>query len=583
MESLQSIAASSADAVLSGQPTGQASPTSPAESDLWIFREGQREVAGAALLGELSSRIASFNTAAALTDALIQAGELESALADVHHSTSRSAAELTDALGFALLTGTSDRQALGRLASAVTTPQRIRTSPPEGFSYYALHPLDFARLVSRIRAEPKACAVIGIRTIGTTLSAMVAAALKEEKRPVSRVTVRPTGHPYARTIEFSAEESAWIRDQLSRTAQFVIVDEGPGRSGSTFLAVAEALVRSRVPRELITILGSRDVDPSSLVAEQAASRWNQFRFVATTTSVNQRFENCRYLGGGEWRRWLFPESPAWRREEWPESWTQMERLKFLSEDGRILFKFEGMGPLGAAARERADALAVSGFCQPASEAGDGFVAYAVLAGATLRPNHLNLPLLEQLARYCAFRAANFEARTDRPDELRQMLEYNVRQEFGVDLLLPEGALTTHNPVLVDGRMQPHEWILAHRIFKTDSVDHGDNHFFPGPCDIAWDLAGAAIEWQMTPDTIQIFLSLFQQFSGIEASKRLPIYMLAYSIFRLGFCKMAISTAIDDDRERLRRAFLRYRRLAEELIRSSPLSSRNASAPPAPGT
>jgi hypothetical protein len=122
-------------------------------------------------------------------------------------------------------------------------------------------------------------------------------------------------------------------------------------------------------------------------------------------------------------------------------------------------------------------------------------------------------------------------------------------------------------------MQPHEWISADRIFKTDSVDHGDNHFFPGPCDIAWDLAGAAIEWQMPPDTIQIFLNLFQKFSGIEASERLPLYMLAYSVFRLGFCKMAISTALDDDRDRLRRAFLGYRRLATELIRSHPQYSR----------
>lgn len=574
MEIFESIAGGSADDVLSLEPKAPCPQASPAESDLWIFREGQREIAGPALLAELSGRIASSRTGAALTDALIQAGELESALADAGYRKSHAAEELTDALAFAVSTGTSDTRALRQLATAVTTPERIRTSPPEGFSYYALHPLDFARLVSRIREEPKACAVIGIRTIGTTLSAMVAAELRARKRPVSRVTVRPTGHPYSRTIAFSDEESCWIREQLSRAAQFLVVDEGPGRSGSTFLAIAEALTGSGVPRELITILGSRDVDPTSLLAEQAPARWNRFRFFAASASVNQRFEHCRYLGGGEWRKWLLPESPAWPRDEWPETWTQMERLKFLSEDGHTLFKFEGIGPLGAAARERAFALAAAGFCRPASEAGDGFVAYSVLKGATFRPGNLDLSLLEQMARYCAFRAVNFGSFSDRPEELRQMLEYNVHQEFGVDLFLPEGALRTQNPVLVDGRMQPHEWISADRIFKTDSVDHGDNHFFPGPCDIAWDLAGAAIEWQMTPDTIQIFLDLFQKFSGIEASERLPIYMLAYSVFRLGFCKMAISTALDDDRDRLHRAFLRYRRLATELIRSHTQASRN---------
>src|SRR5215469_3144745 len=493
METLQSIASSSsADDVLSRGPTAQCSQASPADSDLWIFREGHREIAGPAVLGELLGRIAASSSVARLTDALIQAGELEAALADAGYGKSNAAAELTDALALALCTGISDTRALERLATRVTTPERICTSPPEGFSYYALHPLDFSRLVARVREEPKACAVIGIRTIGTTLSAMVAAALRVQRRPVSRVTVRPTGHPYSRTIDFSPEESAWIREQLFRTAQFLVVDEGPGRSGSTFLAVAEALIRTGVPRELITILGSRDVDPSSLLADEANSRWNRFRFIATIASVNQRFEYCRYLGGGEWRKWLLPETPAWPPDEWPESWTQMERLKFLSEDGHTLFKFEGMGPLGAAARERAHALAVAGFCQPATEAGDGFVAYSVLRGTPFRPNNLDLSLLEQMARYCAFRAANFGTRTDRPDELQQMLEYNVHQEFGVDLILPQGTLRAQNSVLVDGRMQPHEWISADRIFKTDSVDHGDNHFFPGPCDIAWDLAGAAI-------------------------------------------------------------------------------------------
>jgi hypothetical protein len=582
MENFESMAGSSADGVLSPEATAQGARRSAAESDPWVFREGQREIAGPALLSELSHRIASFHTVAGLTDALIQAGELESALADAGCSKSNAAAELTDALAFALSTGTSDQRALGRLAAAVTTPERIRTSPPEGFTYYGLHPLAFTRLVSRIREEPRACAVIGIRTIGTTLSAMVAAALKVQSRPVSRVTVRPTGHPYSRTIAFSPEESAWIREQLSRAVQFLVVDEGPGRSGSTFLAVAEALIGSGVPRELITILGSREVDPRSLLAEQAASRWNRFRFIATTASVDQRFENCQYIGGGEWRKWLLPETPAWPRQEWPESWTQMERVKFLSEDGHTLFKFEGMGPLGATARERSFALAVAGFSPPATEAGDGFLAYSVLKGATFRPSNLNPSLLERMARYCAFRAANFTARTDRPDELGQMLEYNVRQEFGVDLILSQGALRTQNPVLVDGQMQPHEWISAERIFKTDSVDHGDNHFFPGPCDIAWDLAGAVIEWQMTPDTIQIFLSLFRKFSGIDASVRLPIYLLAYSVFRLGFCKMAISMALDDEVERLRRAFLRYRQLAIELIHSHP-HSRNPSAAESPGT
>ena len=56
--------------------------------------------------------------------------------------------------------------------------------------------------------------------------------------------------------------------------------------------------------------------------------------------------------------------------EWPESWTQMERLKFLSPDRRQFFKFEGMGPIGSEVRERAFALAAAGFSPAVADAGD---------------------------------------------------------------------------------------------------------------------------------------------------------------------------------------------------------------------
>jgi hypothetical protein len=172
-----------------------------------------------------------------------------------------------------------------------------------------------------------------------------------------------------------------------------------------------------------------------------------------------------------------------------------------------------------------------------------------------------------MARYCAFRATNFCAPSDRPDELRHMLEYNVHQEFGVDLHLPPGTLQAKTPVLADGRMQPHEWLLGDVLLKTDSVDHGDNHFFPGPCDIAWDLAGAATEWQMPAEAIRHFLERFRQFSGIDVSQQLPLYLLAYAVFRLGFCKMAVSTSTGDDLDRMHRAYLWYRALAQQRLKS----------------
>jgi hypothetical protein len=149
-----------------------------------------------------------------------------------------------------------------------------------------------------------------------------------------------------------------------------------------------------------------------------------------------------------------------------------------------------------------------------------------------------------------------------------MFEFNVHQEFGRELTLDEGELISTSPVLADGRMQPYEWLMAADggFVKTDAISHGDNHFFPGPCDIAWDLAGAAVEWGLDPGALNFLLARFRDYSGKDASKQLPSYMLAYSVFRLGFCKMAISTVLGTEEEaRLRSAYLHYRASASRLL------------------
>ena len=77
--------------------------------------------------------------------------------------------------------------------------------------------------------------VVGIRSIGTTLSAVAAAAARARGIAAERITVRPQGHPYNRTAEFTAEQMAAVSRAVSSGASFVVVDEGPGLSGSSFL------------------------------------------------------------------------------------------------------------------------------------------------------------------------------------------------------------------------------------------------------------------------------------------------------------------------------------------------------------
>jgi hypothetical protein len=549
-------------------PAATVPPSTPApslaETDLWIFRDGRKTVSGPAMLRDLQRRVSSPSTA---LDELIQAGELEAALLDAQYQDAHAASALTDALAYMVCTGVVEMgTSLQQLAAGIKVPESISVSPPEGFTYYALHPSDFAKAVSRIPVEPQACAVVGIRSIGTTLSAMTVAALRASGRRASRITVRPTGHPYSRTAEFSADETGWIHERMSEGSQFLIVDEGPGRSGSTFLSVAEALARAGVPREAITIIGSRQFDPASLCAENSSDRWRSFRFISTIPSVSTRFENCLYLGGGEWRKYFCDSE-----EHWPESWMQMERLKFLSSDRKVLFKFEGMGPIGADIRARAFALADAGFSPAGTDAGDGFVGYETVDGRPLRKKDLSGSLLEGIAQYCAFRVSEFRCErsaSSAPNDLREMLEFNVHQEFGRELTLGPDDLACTDPVLVDGRMQPYEWIgsRAGEFIKTDAISHGDNHFFPGPCDIAWDLAGAAVEWQLGSDELEFLLDKFIRASGMQISRKIAPYLLAYCTFRLGFCKMAMSTVHGSSEEpRLEQAYAYYRQRAEQTL------------------
>jgi hypothetical protein len=532
-----------------------------AKSDLWIFREGRRNVSGRAMVRGLTRRLTSENS---LLDSLIEAGELEAALADLNTPGERAAAALTDALARGLYAGDRVGHAkIEQLAGTIDVPETISISPPEGFTYYALHPSDYARVVDRIALRSGIFAVIGVRSIGTTLSAVTTAALNAKGHRANRVTVRPTGHPYARTVQFSVEQERWIVEQLSQSAEFLVVDEGPGRSGSTFLSVAEALMRTGVPQERITAIGSREFDPESLCAEDAARRWQCVHFVSTAPSVSSRFQNFPYLGGGDWRMYSYNHE-----EDWPESWTQMERLKFLSPDRRQFFKFEGMGPLGSEVRERAFSLAEHGFSPAVADAGDGFLCYQTIKGRNLRKQYVSPSVLERIASYCSFRVSNFSCASPSNSELGNMLEFNVQQEFGRKLRLDPAQLGSSTPVLVDGRMQPFEWIASSQgeLLKTDAISHGDNHFFPGPCDIAWDLAGAVVEWDLSSEATEFLLRRFKQLSGVDVAQRLDTYVLAYSVFRLGFCKMAASTVLGSAEEsRLEVAYRWYRSKAGKML------------------
>lgn len=530
--------------------------------NFWVFRDGRRTVAGAELLARLAGQLRQPASGRAVAAALISAGELEGVLADTASPDAALAGSITDLLAARLVNHAGDHPSdnLLNLLPRLRVPESARLSPPEGFAYYALHPLDYAAVVARLPASTFA-AVIGIRTIGTTLSAVVAAALAAQHTWAERITVRPAGDPYDRVTSFSEVQKRWIAIQRARRAEFVVVDEGPGLSGSSFLSVGEALVSAGVPRTSITFLCSRQPDPRALVARDAAMRWAGFRMLCAGEKTCLPADTVD-VSAGQWRRLWFRDPAAQ-----PASWTHMERMKLLSTDGRSLYKFQGLGRYGAAVRERDRLLGDAGFGVAPEEDYAGFARYPVVSFEPLSARDLSREMIRRLADYCAFRATAFPGDGGR-EPLEEMVRHNVRTLFGREIDLPQDALGTANPVLVDGRMLPHEWVQSGQsVKKTDASTHGNDHFFPGPTDIAWDLAGAIVEWRLDDAAETALLEQYQRASGDDARRRLPAFLLAYSVFRAAYCRMAAHAMRgSDEHERLIAAAEKYEFAARTRLR-----------------
>jgi hypothetical protein len=528
-----------------------------------VFRQGRRVRSGPALLQALLALLQQAEAAGTaappelLLQALLRCGELECGLADLDWPYAPVLAAATDAVAEALL-GRSRHPRLGEILARLRRlplSGDITISTPEGFAYYALHPLHYAEVAGALPLSSASAAVVGIRSIGTTLSAVLAAALRRRGLAAERITVRPGGHPFDRQTEFSEEQRRWLAAQRVRRAEFLVVDEGPGLSGSSLLSVGDALLQAGVARNSIALVCAAAPDPGRLRARDGARRWSEFRSYAARSRAGAPADAAVDLGGGLWRRHLFDIAC-----NWPGSWVNMERAKFLSRDGRRLFKFEGLGHYGSQAEERARALAEAGFGPGCENAGDGYVAYERQNAAAATRMELCPALLQRLAQYCAFRSSAFREPAAAGQELGAMAAWNLHEEFGVPYEPHSFELEVKSPVIADGRMQPHEWLLTERgMLKSDGASHGDDHFYPGPADIAWDLAGAIVEWDMGRDAADSLVRRYGELSGDRVQHRLPAWLQAYTAFRLGYCKMAAeSLSGTAEEERLLRDYRRYR-------------------------
>lgn len=544
----------------------------------------------------------------ALISALIAAGQLWQSLAD-HLGADRmaepppaveAAAGLATALGRSVLSsmdGSVADHARGDVAAriaaceALLPAESIVVREGEGTAFYALYPEAVA--VAARRLGPGPWRVVGIRSIGTTLAAVAAAALGAGP-PES---VRPVGHPFDRRVE--AHDA--IRRRLTEgNVRVAIVDEGPGLSGSSFGAVADWLEDGGVPRDRLAFLPSHDADLGPMASERHRRRWRTvYRSPATTDAilfgdhapagglagwigdvVGPLRAPPVQVGGGTWRH--LGGLPA---ERWPASFRLQEKVKALAltERGPVLAKFAGLGEIGARKAAMAEVLGEAGWSVPPHGLRHGFLMMPWLGATPWGGTALERPALDtdrwihRLAGYLAFRHKHFQGVAGASiASLTAMADHNLTLTGlpDAELLEPfsgrEPRLQARvRPMAIDGRLLPHEWIADPdgRILKTDALDHHAAHDLIGGQDVAWDVAGAAVEFGLdraATDDLRRRTAVLG--AGAIDAELTRFYRVAYAAFQIGRSTLAAGADGDPvEIARHERDIARYRSAASALL------------------
>jgi hypothetical protein len=245
------------------------------------------------------------------------------------------------------------------------------------------------------------------------------------------------------------------------------------------------------------------------------------------------------VAAGSWRDLTMLDSPT------PAVHPHHERRKYVvnRDSTTSLLKFAGYGRYGRTLTARATQAAAEGWSPEPHSGRDGWIEFPFLRDRFGFDNRSDGDV-SRAAEYLAFIYRTRESSVATPpDVLKAMAVANVRAMCG-----DQAALATENvpvcaldrAVVVDGHMRPHEWVRrGRRLQKTDGVEHGDDHFFPGPCDIAWDLAGVIEEWQLDAGAAAHLVERYVSVSHDRTvAQRLPFYQLAYLAFRGGYTALS---------------------------------------------
>jgi hypothetical protein len=96
------------------------------------------------------------------------------------------------------------------------------------------------------------------------------------------------------------------------------------------------------------------------------------------------------------------------------------------------------------------------------------------------------------------------------------------------------------------------------VLKADAVDHAAAHDLIGCQDVAWDVAGAAVEFGLSAGEAEALRRGVSEAAGREVPAALTAFLRhAYLAFQCGRETMAAEASGDDDAARCRAAAGRY--------------------------
>jgi len=527
---------------------GDAESTMPTRDALADLKTGSERLARTVLgLAWHEAAVALFIDMAAVAQGLADAEYAQRGLDDISPTQEQIMAALR---GLARVVQQSWRSGFARQEPVVgTMPYLFGALPPtvtlkrcEGYAFYGLYPETY---LEAARDLPEGCIVIGLRSIGTGLAALVAAA----SDAWAVVTVRPAGPPFSRSVDAGPELERLVSGNLHRS--FVIADEGPGLSGSSFGGTADWLEALGVPRDRIIFMPSHDGDLGPKASERHRARWAEsdrrvrsfdhiFLNPGAAAPLHGWFRDItgdldrppEDISGGGWAHGQtdVPTSPS----------REARKFRLTGENGRFVAKFVGVDRHARAKFDRARALHEAGFCIEPLALRYGFMLEPEIDGAPTR----DIPIAH-VAEYCRFRRDSFPAAKGGATlrELRDMAEHNIRQgapeaarnlgERWNDERLDRLELLVE-PVHVDGRMHWWEWLrIGEWILKTDAVDHSESHDLIGRQDILWDIAGAIVEIAATPGDARTLADAFTSGSP-DREELLELMTVCYVAFQLGW-------------------------------------------------